>query len=80
MPENKSQIDLGKVAEWVGLHYGRNFDAESAQSRQQWIDRYAEQQCEAPQNCDDCDASTDQLVGCPDGAEVCTDCFDMGAH
>jgi hypothetical protein len=35
-------IDLDEVAEWVGLHYGKNFDAESPQARFDWIQRYIE--------------------------------------
>lgn len=35
-------VDLGAVAEWVGLHYGRNFDAESPEQRKDWIQRYIE--------------------------------------
>lgn len=30
--------------------------------------------------CGTCDKATDDLVGCPDGAEVCRECFDAGAH
>ena len=30
--------------------------------------------------CDDCGASVTEVVGCPDGAEVCHDCFDSGCH
>lgn len=35
-------IDADQVAEWVGLHYGRNFDAESPEKKQEWVDRFAE--------------------------------------
>ncbi|WP_431798002.1 hypothetical protein SGO26_30025 (plasmid) [Cupriavidus metallidurans] len=35
-------FDAGNVAEWVGLHYGRNFDAEGAGKRQEWVDRFAD--------------------------------------
>lgn len=30
------------VGEWVGRHYGRNFEAESAAKREEWVDRYCE--------------------------------------
>ena len=35
-------IDLDDVAEWVGLHYQRNFEAEPAAARYEWIKRYLE--------------------------------------
>lgn len=35
-------IDLEDVAEWVGLHYQRNFEAEPAAARYDWIKRYLE--------------------------------------
>jgi len=39
-------IDLDDVAEWVGLHYGRNFDAEPVSKRHAWILRYIENNAE----------------------------------
>ena len=36
------EVDAGDVAEWVGLHYGRNFDADSVQKKQEWVDRFAD--------------------------------------
>lgn len=42
------EVSLDEVAEWVGLHYGVNFDAESQERRQDWIDRYREMHEEAP--------------------------------
>lgn len=30
--------------------------------------------------CDDCGAEVPNIIGCPDGAEVCPDCFDAGGH
>lgn len=35
-------LDLDDVAEWVGLHYGRNFDTEPVAARRDWIQRYHE--------------------------------------
>ena len=35
-------INIDDVAEWVGLHYKRNFDVESAEKRFEWLCRYAE--------------------------------------
>lgn len=32
------------------------------------------------QKCGDCGSQTVQVIGCPDGAEVCRQCFDSGAH
>jgi hypothetical protein len=32
----------GDVAEWVGLHYGVNYSAESAARQSEWRDRYTE--------------------------------------
>lgn len=34
--------DEADVAEWVGLHYGRNYDAESPAQKQAWMERYKE--------------------------------------
>lgn len=31
-------------------------------------------------SCDDCGAVADEIIGCPDGAEICQDCFDAGRH
>lgn len=39
-------IDLDDVAEWVGLHYRKNFDTESPSARLDWIRRYAEAHAE----------------------------------
>lgn len=41
------EVDLDDVAEWVGLHYRRNFDAESPRARLDWIHRYHEATAEA---------------------------------
>lgn len=30
--------------------------------------------------CDDCGIGVDEIIGCPDGAEICQACFDGGAH
>lgn len=30
--------------------------------------------------CDSCGARVPTVIGCPDGTEVCSDCFDSGAH
>ena len=30
--------------------------------------------------CQECGEHTNELVLCPDGAEVCQNCFDQGAH
>jgi len=32
------------------------------------------------ETCDECGCHTDEVIGCPDGAEVCQDCFDAGQH
>lgn len=32
--------DHATLSEWVGLHYGCNFDAESAEKRSEWAERY----------------------------------------
>ena len=33
-------------------------------------------------NCSDCDQPIPpgKVVGCPDGAEICRECFDLGGH
>ena len=33
-----------------------------------------------PQTCEACGTETPSVVGCPDGAEICRQCFEMGAH
>lgn len=38
----QEDVDLDSVAEWVGLHYGRNFDAEPTEKRMEWLERYLE--------------------------------------
>lgn len=30
--------------------------------------------------CDNCGADVAEIIGCPDGAEICPDCFEAGAH
>lgn len=30
--------------------------------------------------CDECGAEVTEIVGCPDGAEICRTCFDAGGH
>lgn len=35
-------ISIDDVAEWVGLHYGRNFESETMAKRSEWLERYAE--------------------------------------
>ncbi len=30
--------------------------------------------------CDACGAEVEYIIGCPDGAELCQDCFDAGQH
>lgn len=33
-----------------------------------------------PSTCSDCGNEVESIVGCPDGAEVCQQCFDAGGH
>lgn len=30
--------------------------------------------------CSDCGARVPEIIGCPDGAEICHPCFESGAH
>jgi hypothetical protein len=30
--------------------------------------------------CDDCGEMAPYVIGCPDGTELCQDCFDAGQH
>lgn len=32
------------------------------------------------ETCDDCGATVQFIIGCPDGAEICQACFDAGHH
>lgn len=38
----QNPVDMDAVAEWVGLHYQKNFAAESKEQRADWIARYVE--------------------------------------
>lgn len=40
--DSQEDVDLDDVAEWVGLHYKVNFDAESPAERVEWVRRYKE--------------------------------------
>ncbi|MGY2488259.1 hypothetical protein [Cupriavidus sp. CP313] len=40
-------VDQDAVAEWVGLHYGKNYDAETGAAKAEWIRRYQESHQEA---------------------------------
>ena len=33
-----------------------------------------------PTKCDDCGKEVKTVIGCPDGAEICQECFDGGKH
>lgn len=35
---------------------------------------------EGIKTCDDCQACADSIILCPDGAQICQQCFDAGAH
>jgi hypothetical protein len=35
-------FSIDDVAEWVGLHYRKNFDAENEAERLSWIERFVE--------------------------------------
>ena len=35
---------------------------------------------DADQACDQCGATVANVVGCPDGTEICRDCFEAGQH
>ncbi|TXI80932.1 MAG: hypothetical protein E6Q40_14240 [Cupriavidus sp.] len=39
---NTEQVDPDDVAEWVGLHYGKDYNAESNGAKAEWIRRYQE--------------------------------------
>jgi hypothetical protein len=30
--------------------------------------------------CDECGAQVEEVIGCPDGKEICQQCFDQGSH
>lgn len=32
------------------------------------------------ETCGECRATVAYIIGCPDGAEICQDCFDAGQH
>jgi hypothetical protein len=33
-----------------------------------------------PATCRECGAEAEEFVNCPDGAKICRECFDAGAH
>lgn len=39
---------MEEVSEWVGLHYGRNFDRESLSQQAQWLERFIETGLSSP--------------------------------
>ena len=41
-PSAQPPVDMDAVAEWVGLHYQKNFGAESKERRDEWVARYVE--------------------------------------
>lgn len=45
-------VALSDVAEWVGLHYMRNFESESPQQRLDWVIRYLESHAEGQRMAD----------------------------
>ncbi|WP_304350044.1 hypothetical protein [Comamonas testosteroni] len=51
-------IDLDDVAEWCGLHYGRDLFTESPAKKREWILRYAEMHGLAPQGTAGADLDT----------------------
>jgi len=44
------------------------------------IKQLADCQHARAQHCDDCGDTVDEIIGCPDGHEVCHRCFNSGAH
>ncbi len=38
------------------------------------------QACAGETICEECGESVEEIIGCPDGAEICQDCFDAGHH
>lgn len=30
--------------------------------------------------CDECGCAAERVISCPDGAEICQECFDQGGH
>jgi hypothetical protein len=44
------------------------------------IDLYEGEDEGEAETCDECGCHTDEVIGCPDGAEICRQCFDQGAH
>lgn len=53
---------------------------EQAEDINQRRDRELAEQDAKDSTCSDCGARVPEIVGCPDGAEVCRECFDQGAH
>ena len=74
--EDTSGPDTDDVAEWVGLHYGRNFAAEPQAKQREWIERYALAHGEnVRMACADEDLAEHEFSPMPDGsAFVCTHC------
>lgn len=56
------------------------FDVTDSAGETKRIDLTAEEQAGNIQLCDDCGAKCEKIIGCPDGAEICQECFDAGHH
>jgi hypothetical protein len=74
--------DLGSAAilkaEGAGFRWSNGvlFYATTDEALEALIEMVEPQRC----TCSECGAEVDQIIGCPDGAEVCQECFDSGAH
>lgn len=40
----------------------------------------AEGEADTVNTCSECGSHPEKIIGCPDGAEVCQECFDAGVH
>jgi hypothetical protein len=46
----------------------------------EWVAHNVESASTDPSECTECGAKVPEIIGCPDGAELCQACFDAGDH
>jgi hypothetical protein len=67
--------DGGNCFKWSN---GKLFYASDSSHLQDFIEMVEDG--EEDSVCSECGAKVDQIIGCPDGAEICEACFDNGGH
>ena len=78
---NAGKVQEAQSCERIRAEYGALWDrlylAETGEAFDYQRDAAAP---DARTMCDDCGDAFEEIVGCPDGAEICQSCFDAGGH